>query len=151
MLLLRSSRHHRHTVKTAATRISNHSALPAMGRLSSTQAFMAYPSDVQDLATGLENARSQNYQSPPLTASAPDLSLQKAYEVSSAIRALRCERKNDNVIGRKIGFTNKSIWPEYNVDRSNWSYMYRSSVTDIAEQSAERRIPFHATSASSQT
>lgn len=98
------------------------------------QSFASFPSEVQQLATKLEDARSKNYQILPLTKSFPDLDQDESYHVAAALRALRCEHNNDEVVGRKIGFTNKSIWPEFNVDRSNWSYMYRSSVVDIGQQ-----------------
>ena len=103
----------------------------------SIQRFADFSPEVQHLATKLEDARSKNYQIPPLTTSVPDLDQGKSYRVTAALRALRCERNNDEVVGRKIGFTNKSIWPEFNVDRSNWSYMYRSSVVDLDQQRKE--------------
>lgn len=68
--------------------------------------------------------------------------MSRSYAISAAIRSLRCERDNDTIVGRKIGFTNRSIWPEYNVDRSNWSYMYRSSVVDLSECSPPHEQPF---------
>ena len=99
----------------------------------SMQSFTAFSPEIQSLATKLEDARSKNYQIQPLTESISDLDQDKSYHVAAALRALRCERDNDEIVGRKIGFTNKSIWPEFNVDRSNWSYMYRSSVFDLSK------------------
>lgn len=109
-------------------------ATSTMARAYSSQAFTNFPLEIRDTAKHLEDARSKNYQIPPLTATKPDLSQDTGYRIASAIRALRCERNNDVIVGRKIGFTNKSIWPEFNVDRSNWSYMYRSSVVDLNVQ-----------------
>lgn len=39
------------------------------------------------------------------------------------------------VVGRKIGFTNERIWPEYGVTESNWSYMYQNTVVDLPDES----------------
>jgi 2-oxo-3-hexenedioate decarboxylase len=36
-------------------------------------------------------------------------------------------------VGRKIGFTNRTIWAEYNVDRPMWGYLYDSTVYQLAE------------------
>jgi len=96
--------------------------------------FEEYPSDVQGLAFSINQARVENRQLTRLPTQA-DISLDqsKAYQVAAAICALR--RKGGEVpLGRKIGFTNRNIWPEYNIDASNWSYMYDRTVTDIPAQ-----------------
>lgn len=93
----------------------------------------SFPKDTKDAASYLEDARTQNRQVSLLSKSMPSLDQTKAYEITAAVCALRQKRCNDIVVGRKIGFTNKSIWPEYNIDASNWSYMYESSVVDLGE------------------
>lgn len=40
----------------------------------------------------------------------------------------------DVVAGRKLGFTNKQIWPEYGVNESNWSYVYQNTMVDLPEK-----------------
>lgn len=90
---------------------------------------------MNEIAAKLDHARSNNYQIPPLTKSIPELSTKDGYRIASIIKTIRCGKGRDEVMGRKIGFTNKSIWPEFNVDRSNWSYMYRSSIVDLTAAS----------------
>ena len=60
----------------------------------------------------------------------PDLDLAAAYNVASVVRELR-EASGDRPVGRKIGFTNSSIWDEYNVHAPIWGWMYEGSVHDI--------------------
>ena len=40
--------------------------------------------------------------------------LEDAYRVTAAIRQMR-EKRGEMPLGRKIGFTNRTIWAEYNV------------------------------------
>ncbi|MGO9460809.1 MAG: 2-keto-4-pentenoate hydratase [Rhodomicrobium sp.] len=74
--------------------------------------------------------------------SAPDgLSLQDAYSVTASIRALR-ERRGVRVVGRKIGFTNRAIWQQYNVYAPVWGYMYDTTVHDYRDDAASARVPW---------
>jgi 2-oxo-3-hexenedioate decarboxylase len=52
--------------------------------------------------------------------------------VTAAIRQMR-EAGGEIPVGRKIGFTNRTIWAEYHVDRPMWGYVYDSTVFDLAE------------------
>ncbi|MEJ1157852.1 2-keto-4-pentenoate hydratase [Prosthecomicrobium sp. N25] len=72
-------------------------------------------------------------QVPPFTASiAPGLDLDAAYRVTAAVRALR-EARGERVVGRKIGFTNRTIWAEYGVYAPIWGYVWDTTVTDLAD------------------
>ena len=55
-----------------------------------------------------------------------DFSLIEAYEISSEIKTIR--QKNSNVIGRKLGFTNKSLMNDYNIDEIIIGYMFENTV-----------------------
>lgn len=50
----------------------------------------------------------------------------EAYQAAAALRALRGAR----VIGRKIGFTNRSIWPLYNIGQPIWGDVTEHSLLD---------------------
>jgi 2-oxo-3-hexenedioate decarboxylase len=63
----------------------------------------------------------------PFTSRDPDFGLAQAYAVAAAACRMRIAR-GEKPIGRKIGFTNRGIWAEYNVDAPIWSYMYEHSV-----------------------
>ncbi len=63
----------------------------------------------------------------PLTDAHPDLDEAGAYEVARDLlvrRVLRGERP----VGRKIGFTNRTIWAEYGVWAPIWGHVYDSTV-----------------------
>ena len=71
----------------------------------------------------------------PFSARYPDLRLEDAYRVTAAVRAER-ERGGERVVGRKIGFTNRTIWSEYNVHQPIWSYLYDRTVFDLVAAGA---------------
>jgi 2-oxo-3-hexenedioate decarboxylase len=58
------------------------------------------------------------------------LSLQDAYRVTAALDRVR-QARGERPIGRKIGFTNRTIWPEYGVDAPNWGYLTDRSVSAL--------------------
>ncbi|MCC6948955.1 MAG: hydratase [Bradyrhizobiaceae bacterium] len=61
----------------------------------------------------------------------PGFDLTGAYRVTAALRALR-EGRGEKAVGRKIGFTNRTIWPEYNVYAPIWGYVYDRTVHELA-------------------
>jgi 2-oxo-3-hexenedioate decarboxylase len=67
----------------------------------------------------------------PFTTRPGGLALPDAYRVTAEIRALR-ESRGERVLGRKIGFTNRTIWDEYNVHAPIWGYVYDTTLHDIA-------------------
>ncbi|MEM7423691.1 MAG: hydratase [Pseudomonadota bacterium] len=68
----------------------------------------------------------------PFTDRDADLSLDQAYHIAAAIRRQRKDRGETHV-GRKIGFTNRTIWPIYGVDAPIWGDMWDRTVFDAAE------------------
>ena len=93
--------------------------------------------ETQEMATTINDARVQNRQlQQSLSQRYPELDQPKAYRIAAAIRALRTKshgKPAEKVVGRKIGFSNKAIWPTYNIDASNWSYVYDSTMVDLVE------------------
>lgn len=71
----------------------------------------------------------------PFSLRYPDLRLEDAYRVTAAVRAER-ERGGERVVGRKIGFTNRTIWSEYNVHQPIWGYLYDRTVFDLGAAGA---------------
>lgn len=65
----------------------------------------------------------------------PDLEMGTAYRIAERVRALR-EARGERVIGRKIGFTNTTIWPLYGVSGPMWNYMWEGTVADLADEPA---------------
>ena len=65
----------------------------------------------------------------------PTLDLKDAYNVTAAVRAQR-EARGERPIGRKIGFTNRTIWEEYGVYAPIWGYVYDRTVRDLTQRAA---------------
>ena len=79
-----------------------------------------------DLVAKLEHARlsAQSIDWPP---GAP-LNLEQAYAAALAVRAARIAA-GDLPAGYKVGFTNRNIWPHYNVHAPIWGTVWKDSVT----------------------
>ena len=58
--------------------------------------------------------------------------LPAAYRVTAAVRERR-EGRGEVVVGRKIGFTNRTIWEEYRISAPMWGYLYDRTVNDLAD------------------
>jgi 2-oxo-3-hexenedioate decarboxylase len=66
----------------------------------------------------------------PFTARPAGLSLDDAYRVSALLNRKR-EARGEKRLGRKIGFTNRTIWEQYKVYAPIWGYVYDSTVHDL--------------------
>jgi 2-oxo-3-hexenedioate decarboxylase len=65
----------------------------------------------------------------PFSAPLSAFDLDDAYRVTAAIRQMR-EMRGEMPVGRKIGFTNRTVWAEY---RTIWGYIYNRTVHNLAE------------------
>jgi 2-oxo-3-hexenedioate decarboxylase len=79
------------------------------------------------LATELLDALDRNVQIVPFTDRWPDFDNSQAYKVNAEILRRRIAR-GEKPIGRKIGFTNRTIWPEYGVYTPMWAHVYDTTV-----------------------
>lgn len=66
----------------------------------------------------------------PFSSRYRDFDLADAYRVTATVRALR-ERSGEIARGRKIGFTNRTIWAEYGVYAPIWGYVYDRTIHDL--------------------
>lgn len=66
----------------------------------------------------------------PFTARFPDFDIGQAYAVAAAARALRVAR-GEKPAGRKIGFTNRGIWAQYQIDCPIWGDMYAHTARPL--------------------
>jgi 2-oxo-3-hexenedioate decarboxylase len=64
---------------------------------------------------------------PPVTAGAPDFSVADGYAVLADIEARR-RAQGWQSVGRKIGFTNRTIWPRYGVHQPMWAHVWSHTV-----------------------
>ena len=90
----------------------------------------------------------------PFTARDPSFGTAQAYEVAARVHAARLAR-GEQPVGRKIGFTNRTLWDEYGVREPIWGFVYdttlfrprggRSSaaIAGLAEARIEPEIVLH--------
>jgi 2-oxo-3-hexenedioate decarboxylase len=85
--------------------------------------------ELQAIAAEALAALDTCHQISPFSARLSAFDLDDAYGVTAAIRQMR-ERRGDVSVGRKIGFTNRTAWPEYG---PMWGYVYNRTVHNLAE------------------
>jgi 2-oxo-3-hexenedioate decarboxylase len=68
----------------------------------------------------------------PFSSRISSFNLDYAYRVTAAVRQMR-ETRGEMPMGRKIGFTNRTIWAEYNVYEPIWGYVYNRTVHNLSE------------------
>src|SRR5271170_8206551 len=91
--------------------------------------------NLQDIAKEVLEVLGTGRQLDPFSKVYPDFGLRDAYNVTAAVRAER-EARGEHPIGRKIGFTNRTIWAEYGVYAPIWGDMWDTTVHDLAECAA---------------
>ncbi len=63
----------------------------------------------------------------PITAAQPDFTVAEAYAVLAEIEDRR-RAQGWQPVGRKIGFTNRTIWPRYGVFQPMWAHVWAHTV-----------------------
>jgi len=71
----------------------------------------------------------------PFSSRPGGLTRDDAYRALAQLIRKRTAR-GETVVGRKIGFTNRRIWPEYGVDEPNWGYVTDRSLCDLEKPPA---------------
>ena len=77
----------------------------------------------QTLATELLHAWDHGELAPSISARYPTFNWDQAYDVSAELIKLRRAR-GEKTVGRKIGFTNRNIWPQYGATSPIWHPVY---------------------------
>lgn len=84
--------------------------------------------DLQVIADRFVDAHKNTTMLEPISATAAGFDSAAAYEVLDRIAALR-RRQGWTQVGRKIGFTNRTIWQSFGVDRPMWAHIWSTTVT----------------------
>ncbi len=87
--------------------------------------------DMEAIAEAALAALNSGRQVAPFSSRIPGIDLAAAYRVTAALRQRRVAR-GERPVGRKIGFTNRTIWAEYGVYAPIWGDMYDTTLADIA-------------------
>jgi 2-keto-4-pentenoate hydratase len=94
------------------------------------------PHELQAIARELQDAHDHARLIGSFAARDPGFDLDAAYRVAAEL--MRARRSRGGVpVGRKIGFTNRSIWALYGVDAPMWAHVYADSVTHARDGRAE--------------
>jgi 2-keto-4-pentenoate hydratase len=83
--------------------------------------------DLKDIADRLIAAYDTATSLPPITVSAPEFSVADGYAVLHDIETRR-RAQGWQPVGRKIGFTNRTIWPRYGVYQPMWAHVWARTV-----------------------
>ena len=86
--------------------------------------------DIEALADRILAASDVAGSIPPITDADPSFDLAAAYAVSAAVTRRRIAR-GEHPVGWKIGFTNRTIWDEYNVHAPIFGPMYQRTVHEV--------------------
>ena len=92
--------------------------------------------NLHDIAKEVLEVLGTGRQLDPFSKVYPDFGLKDAYNVTATVRAER-EARGERSIGRKIGFTNRTIWAEYGVYAPIWGYVYDGTVQDLTPEGLE--------------
>ena len=85
--------------------------------------------NIEEIASEVSRSISLAKQIEPFSKRGLVLSLQEAYDVA---RIMSQKLGQTEIIGRKIGFTNRNIWNIYEVDQPIWGPITKSSVSFFA-------------------
>lgn len=89
------------------------------------------PIDLSAIAAEAFAALGSGRQIEPFSTRFEGFDLDAAYRVAAAVHAKRLAR-GERPIGRKVGFTNRRIWPEYGVWAPIWGHVYDTTVRELA-------------------
>jgi 2-oxo-3-hexenedioate decarboxylase len=87
------------------------------------------------------DALSSTRQIPPFSGRTGGLTVTDAYRVTPLLRRMY-EAQGARPVGRKIGFTNRGIWAQYNVFAPIWGYVFDRTAHDLASCEALPLAPF---------
>jgi len=96
---------------------------------------MGSPDALDRIVADVRAAQDGAHQLAPVTQRHPGFSLEQAYEVAARVHR---QRVAEGAVprGRKIGFTNANIWPEYGVHHPIWGWVYEHTLVQAKADGA---------------
>jgi 2-oxo-3-hexenedioate decarboxylase len=94
------------------------------------------PQQIQTIARELLDAHDHARLIASFAAREAGFDLDAAYQVAAELMRVRRSR-GSRPVGRKIGFTNRSIWALYGVDAPMWAHVYDDTVSHAKDGKAE--------------
>ena len=98
--------------------------------MASSPAVAAASVDLSAIAEEIFTTLGTGRQIAPFTSRPSGLTLDDAYRITALLNQKR-EARGEKRLGRKIGFTNRTIWQQYNVHAPIWGYVYDFTVHNL--------------------
>ncbi|MFN0182053.1 MAG: 2-keto-4-pentenoate hydratase [Gemmatimonadales bacterium] len=92
---------------------------------------MKHPTHLDGIAAEMMAAQDLGQQIEPLSARVLGFDKAAGYQVARLIHQARV-REGASPVGRKIGFTNRDMWPVYGVSEPIWGYVYDTTVVHLS-------------------
>jgi 2-keto-4-pentenoate hydratase len=89
---------------------------------------MPTPTELQAIARQIKTAQDQGLPLTQITSQYAGFDAANAYAVADLVHAMRLD-EGARAVGRKIGFTNPAMWPQYGVSNPVWAHLYDTTVT----------------------
>jgi 2-oxo-3-hexenedioate decarboxylase len=96
---------------------------------------MSDTNDIALVANEAFNAISARRQIAPFSSRAGGFTPDQGNRVRPLLRKA-FEARGERIVGRKVGFTNRRIWPEYGVSAPNWGHVTDRTLHDLAATSS---------------
>ncbi|HKO72125.1 MAG TPA: hydratase [Bradyrhizobium sp.] len=100
--------------------------------------YMIYPATKLESTGRLDDIGAEAFsairaarQISPFSSRPGGLAVDQAYRVTPLVKRMY-EASGSNAVGRKIGFTNRTIWAQYGVYAPIWGYLFERTVYDLA-------------------
>ena len=93
--------------------------------------------DLKAVAGDVVAALASHRQIPTFSSRPGGLALAGAYRVTPLLRAA-FEARGEKITGRKIGFTNRTMWKLYGVEAPIWGYATDRTTRELANTKVER-------------
>ena len=93
---------------------------------------MPTTAELETIAHQIKTAQDQSLFLTQLTAQTTGFDVPSAYAVADRVHAMRLA-DGARVVGRKIGFTNPAMWPQYGVSSPVWAYLYDTTVAYLPD------------------
>ncbi len=97
------------------------------------------PDRIAALAEELLRTRDAGRQVPPISDRDPGFDRTDALAIAARVRRLRLA-SGERLAGRKIGFTNRTLWERYGIDGPIWGDVYASTLHRLDSMPVEVRL-----------
>lgn len=95
---------------------------------------MPTTAELKTIAHQVKTAQDQGQFLTQITAQTNGFDVPSAYAVADLVHAMRLA-EGAHVVGRKIGFTNPAMWPQYGVSDPVWAHLYDTTVAYLPDTS----------------